>query len=71
MSTAKTVNVRTISPGFLFFLVLLVLKVTDVIALSWLWVCAPLWIPLAVAGALFVLAGLMFGAAKVIDKVAK
>lgn len=36
-----------VSAGFLLFLVFLVLKLTGVITWSWLWVTAPLWIPLA------------------------
>lgn len=32
----------------LLFLVFLVLKLTKLIAWSWLWVTAPLWIPVAV-----------------------
>ena len=32
----------------LLFLVFLVLKLTKVIDWSWLWVCAPLWIPIVV-----------------------
>lgn len=34
--------------GGLLFVVFLVLKLTHVIAWSWVWVFAPLWIPLAV-----------------------
>jgi hypothetical protein len=45
----------------LLFLVFLVLKLTGVIAWSWLWVTAPLWIGLAVASA--VLVGVLLWAA--------
>lgn len=34
-------------PAFLLFLVFLVLKLTEVIDWSWLWVTAPLWAGLA------------------------
>lgn len=40
---------KTGGAAFLLFLVFLVLKLTGVIAWSWLWVLAPLWIPLALA----------------------
>jgi hypothetical protein len=36
---------------FLLFLVFLVLKLTEVIAWSWWWVTAPLWIPFAILAA--------------------
>lgn len=35
--------------GGLLFVVFLVLKLTHVIAWSWVWVLAPLWIPLGIA----------------------
>lgn len=44
-------------------IVFIVLKLTGVIAWSWLWVLAPFWIPLAVAVACFVVAGLLVIAA--------
>ena len=44
--------------GTVLFIVFLVLKLTGVIAWSWWWVAAPLWIPIAVLAALFVIAGL-------------
>ena len=42
-------------PGLpiVLFLIFLVLKLCDVIAWSWWWVTAPLWIPLAVFAAFF------------------
>lgn len=45
--------------GGVLFVVFLVLKLTGVIAWSWWWVTAPLWGPLAVAGVLFGIAGLL------------
>lgn len=33
----------------LLFIVLLVLKLVKVISISWVWVFAPLWIPLGIA----------------------
>jgi hypothetical protein len=41
--------------GTVLFLVFLVLKLTGVIAWSWLWVTAPLWIPFAIFAAFLVL----------------
>ncbi len=40
----------TASPAFLLFIVFLVLKLTGIIAWSWVWVTAPLWIGLAIFG---------------------
>jgi hypothetical protein len=39
------------------FAVLLILKLTGVIALSWLWVFSPLWIPYAILAVIFLLVG--------------
>lgn len=38
----------------ILFLVFLVLKLTGVIAWSWLWVTAPLWGPLAIVAAVLI-----------------
>jgi len=48
----QVANVGT-SPTFLLFLVFLVLKLTAVIDWSWLWVTAPLWIPIALMAFFF------------------
>jgi len=45
--------------GFLLFLVFLTLKLTGVIAWSWIWVTAPLWVGLVVALVLYAIAGLI------------
>lgn len=42
-------NSSGIGFGGLLFAIFLTLKLTHVIAWSWVWVFAPLWIPLAVA----------------------
>ncbi|EHB47631.1 hypothetical protein MycrhDRAFT_5757 [Mycolicibacterium rhodesiae JS60] len=39
--------------GTILFIVFMVLKLTSVIDWSWLWVAAPLWIPLSLAGVLY------------------
>ncbi len=49
----KTVRAGT-GPLFLLFLTFLVLKLTDVITWSWWWITAPLWAPLALVAAIFV-----------------
>lgn len=43
------------------FLIFLVLKLCGVIGWSWWWVCAPLWIPLAIIVAVIVIAGIVLG----------
>ena len=45
--------------GTILFVVFLVLKLTNFIDWSWWWVTAPLWIPFAIAGVLFLLAGII------------
>lgn len=59
----KTVHVQTgVGPMFLLFIVFLVLKLTGTITWSWLWVTAPLWGSLAIAGffmVLFILAAVV------------
>ena len=46
--------------GGLLFVVFLVLKLTGVIAWSWWWVPAPLWIPVTVAAVLGLVALSMY-----------
>ena len=46
--------------GSVLFIVFLVLKLTEVIAWSWWWVTAPLWIPFAIMIVIFVVV-LVFG----------
>ncbi len=48
MSNKYSVTVGGTSFLNLLFLVFLVLKLTNVITWSWLWVTAPLWMPIAV-----------------------
>jgi hypothetical protein len=47
MDETKTVNLNA-GPAFLLTIVFVVLKLTNVIAWSWLWVLAPLWISFAI-----------------------
>lgn len=59
MANTTTVQ-RTGGVGFagLLGLLFIALKLTGVIAWSWLWVLSPLWIPLALAIVGFIIAGL-------------
>ena len=45
----------SISLGFMTFVVFLILKLTDKINWSWIWVTSPLWIPLGLGVALFLI----------------
>lgn len=49
------------------FLIFLVLKLSGLIAWSWLWVCSPLWIPFAFALVCFILAGICVFIANLFD----
>lgn len=51
-----------ISAGFALFLVFLVLKLTNTIDWSWLWVTCPLWIGLAILFVGLTCVGLVKGA---------
>jgi hypothetical protein len=53
--------------GSVLFIVFLVLKLTEVIAWSWWWVTAPLWIPFAIMIVIFVVV-LVFGGLFVVLK---
>jgi hypothetical protein len=48
----------------LLFIVFLVLKLTNVIEWSWLWVTAPLWIPFIVAVVIFVVGKILISLGK-------
>lgn len=61
MSDKRRVSVTTVSPTFLLFLLFLGLKLMGFIDWSWVWVTAPLWVPLAVVVGLMVLVALGFG----------
>jgi hypothetical protein len=56
--TNQTPTVAKGGIGFIgaLFLVFLTLKLCDVIAWSWVWVAAPLWIPVAFLAVLVLLA---------------
>ena len=43
----------------LLAIVFITLKRTGVISWSWLWVLAPIWIPMAIAGVLLLLLGIL------------
>jgi hypothetical protein len=44
--------------ALILFITFLVLKLTEVIDWSWWWVTAPLWIPLAIGGAIAAIGGI-------------
>ena len=48
-----------ISFGGLLFIVLLVLKLVKVISISWVWVFAPLWIPLGITLVILIIAAII------------
>jgi hypothetical protein len=50
-----------VTPLFALFLVFLVLKLTNVVAWSWWWVAAPMWIPLSMSAVLYSIAGIGYG----------
>lgn len=56
---SKSSGSSGIGLGTILFVVFLVLKLTNFIDWSWWWVTAPLWIPFAIAGVLFLLAGII------------
>lgn len=61
MSDNSNGSTVQIGPGWLGLLTILLigLKLTDHIGLSWLWVFAPLWIPLAVALVIFIVGAVL------------
>jgi inner membrane protein involved in colicin E2 resistance len=50
--------------GFILFVVFLVLKLTDHIDWSWVWITAPLWIPLGLSLVLLAVAGIIWAVCK-------
>ncbi len=54
---SKEIKVSLGGPGFVLFVVFLVLKLTDLIDWHWAWVFGPLWVPLAIAAVFY--AGLL------------
>lgn len=61
MSDTSTTSTGGVSGAFLLGITFVVLKLTGVIAWSWLWVLAPFWIPLALT--LVILLGIVLVAA--------
>lgn len=49
--------------GGLLTIVFIVLKLTGVVAWSWWWVLAPLWIPLALVGVILLIVALVAASA--------
>lgn len=55
--------------GGAFFLVLLTLKITGYIDLSWWWVAGPLWIPLAFILCIWVIIGVVLIGIKIVENI--
>lgn len=68
MATRPETSSGGIGFGGILFVVFLVLKLTHVIDWSWWWVTSPLWIPLGIAGILFLIAGVLIGVSKTLGK---
>ena len=51
----KRVTVDFGGGGFLLAIIFLILKLTHVIDWEWLWIFAPIWIPLGVAAAVLII----------------
>ena len=65
MSDKVTVNSNGISLFGAMFLVMFVLKLLKIITISWWWVTAPLWIPIALV-MLFVIGMLLWAFAETV-----
>lgn len=70
MSNTSNTTVRSSGVSFLGLLAVLFigLKLTGVIAWSWLWALAPLWIPTAVVLVILVVLLIFIGLAKLLDR---
>jgi hypothetical protein len=57
----SSVKINCMPPGLgiTLFIVFLILKLTGTIAWSWIWIFAPLWIPLVCLGMLLAFIGLI------------
>jgi hypothetical protein len=71
MSSNTKTSSNGIGFGTILFCIFLVLKLTHVIDWSWLWVTAPLWIPLAIVGIVLVVAGFLWAAGGFFEWVSK
>ena len=69
MNNKTNVSIELGGPAFLLFLVFLVLKLTKVIAWSWWWVTAPLWIPVCLVVAIIVIALIIYGVGRLFEKI--
>lgn len=47
MDENKKISINFGGTGFCLFIIFLVLKLTNIIDWAWIWICAPIWIPLA------------------------
>ncbi len=54
--------------GMILFLIFMILKLCNVIAWSWWWVTAPLWIPIGIVVGIMLVAGIIGFVLHVIDR---
>ena len=54
--------------GMILFLIFMVLKLCNVITWSWLWVTAPLWIPLGIVVEIMLVVGIIGFVLHMIDR---
>lgn len=59
MSKSKTTSSVRIGFGGLLAIIFITLKLCGVISWSWLWVLAPLWIPLVCVALILIVAGII------------
>lgn len=59
---------RKLSLPIIVFLAFLMLKLANIIDWEWLWVCAPLWLPVGVGAALFIIYIIVTVALSMIEK---
>jgi hypothetical protein len=67
MSEKKTVKSNGISFTGLLTILFIGLKLGKVITWSWIWVLSPIWISLAIGLGFFIIAGILFLIAKLLD----
>lgn len=55
MDENKKISINFGGCGFTFSIIFLVLKLTHVIDWAWIWIFAPVWIPLALAASILLI----------------
>jgi len=49
MSERGSINISLGGPAMMLTIILIILRITNVIQISWWWIFSPLWLPLAIA----------------------